>query len=135
MNRLIQTILALSLFVVMGANDCNEPASEPGEPCVTEGAEDWRNTTIPLPPLTHHWQHVSIPLYQFLVSDPGRREIGVDGDQQFQSPEASRKERISAAMGDFFKNHNTGGATQKPLNYSGSHRVSGGNNQSYERKY
>lgn len=59
--------------------------------------------------------------------------IGINGDQQFQTPDASRKERIAAAMGDFFNNHKPAGTTQKPLGYGGSHRVSTNNNQSYER--
>ncbi|MCF7955837.1 MAG: DNA mismatch repair endonuclease MutL [Phycisphaerae bacterium] len=62
-----------------------------------------------------------------------RPVIGVDGIDQLQTPEASRKERITAAMGDFFKNHKSGGSTQKPLGFGGSHRVGENSAGSYER--
>jgi len=53
-----------------------------------------------------------------------RPVVSVDSsDQQLQTPEESRRERIASAMGDFFKNHNQAGSSQKPLGFGGSHRV------------
>ena len=38
--------------------------------------------------------------------------------------DGGRRERIAAAMGDFFKTHSTQVPEQKPLNFSGSHKTS-----------
>ena len=62
-----------------------------------------------------------------------RPVISIDPADHLQTPEASRKERIAAAMGDFFKNHKPGGFTQKPLGFSGSHRVGTNTATSHER--
>ncbi|MBW8016536.1 MAG: DNA mismatch repair endonuclease MutL [Planctomycetes bacterium] len=62
-----------------------------------------------------------------------RPVISVDGADQLQTPEGSRKERIAAAMGDFFKNHKSGGTPQKPLGFGGSHRVGTNTATGYDR--
>ena len=56
------------------------------------------------------------------LSGPG---AGVDSADQFKTPEESRKERIAAAMGDFFKNNKPAETTQKSFGFGGSRRVGG----------
>jgi len=62
-----------------------------------------------------------------------RPVVDIEDGGQLKTSDAARKERIAAAMGDFFNTHKSETPSQKPLGFNGSHRVTTPSKSSYDK--